>query len=141
MFHFLHVAGYKALSFLVLPFLLSHGDPVPSPVPAHAATPYAVTAHNSAIPLRAPAVQSSCALTFSGPNPVSRNGWATYCINNWNGRCTTWYINGSYVTTYNGCLTINFVNGSPSGVSAVQHTDCTPSGGVVACGTIIFSFY
>ncbi len=131
MFHILHLAGYKALSFLVLPFLLSHGSPVRNTAPA----PHPV------VPLRATAVQSGCTLTFSGPSQVPKTGSATYCIRNWNGRCTTWYYNNTYVTTNNGCITIYFNNGSPGSVSAVQHQNCALNGAALACGYITFSFY
>ena len=143
MFHLLQAAGYKAVAFLVLPFLMSGGNAAHVAAVRNPSTHPVVAAAKSTIPLRAPAVQGGCytTLTFSGPTSVPMNGWATYWVNNWNGRCVLWYYNGSYVTTYNGSLSIQFVNGSPGMITALQHSDCSPGGPVYACGNIFLSFY
>jgi hypothetical protein len=137
MLHLLLMAGRTAAAFLTLPLFLSQDYAAPGAKVNSA--PEELTAAANATPRifrPAPARQSSCTLTVSGPTYVGVWSSATYTVSPYGGGCITWYTPAGPVTNYTGSVTVQFTSTGTYSITAVKHTGCVLNGAVQACGVL-----
>ena len=74
-----------------------------------------------------------------GPDVVCRGQSVTLTIKGcYCNVCILWYHHGTYTATNNGSFT--FIADGITGVTAIDHYNCSPAGAVVKYGTKTFSY-
>ncbi len=131
------MAGRTAAAFLALPFLLAQDYAAPDAKVDSAPGELTAAAHAAPQIFRAaPARQSGCTLTVSGPTYVGVWSSATYTVSPYSGGCITWYTPSGPVTNYSNSISVQFTSQGTYSITAVKHTGCVLSGTAQACGVL-----